>query len=137
LEKFATHPLLLVHISSGMTGMVWGAAAMIFRKSSARHALSGKIFVISRLTMAATAVCLAILKHQNDNIGGGILTFYLVATAWLTAKRRNGETSTFDWAAMIVPLARGTLLWIRGIQMVQAGSKEGALPVGMTFFWAL
>jgi uncharacterized membrane protein len=127
-------PLLLLHISAGMTGLVSGTAAMIFRKGSARHALAGKIFVVAMLTMAASATYLAIVKHQNDNIGGGILAFYLVATAWVTAKRRHGEASIFDWAAMLIPSALGILLWVRGIQMVQAGSKEGALPIGMTFF---
>jgi uncharacterized membrane protein len=127
-------PLLLLHISAGMTGLLSGAAAMIFRKGSARHAVAGKVFVAAMLTMAASATYLAMLKHQNDNVGGGILTFYLVATAWITARRRNGGTSILDWAAMLVPSALGILLWFRGIQMVQAGSKEGALPIGMTFF---
>jgi len=55
--------------------------------------------------MAAAAVYLALIKHQNDNIGAGILTFYLILTAWPTAKR-----------------------------MLQAGSQEGTLPVTMAFF---
>ena len=35
-------------------------------------------------------------KHQPNNSGGGILTLYLIGTAWLTARRRDGETSRFD-----------------------------------------
>jgi uncharacterized membrane protein len=73
-------PLLLLHISAGMIGMVSGAAAIIFRKGSARHALAGRVFVVAMLTMAASATYLAYLKDQPSNIGGGILTFYLVAT---------------------------------------------------------
>jgi hypothetical protein len=30
------------------------------------------------LTMGVLAVCLAIVKHQPNNIGGGILTVYLI-----------------------------------------------------------
>jgi hypothetical protein len=92
------------------------------------------VFVVSMLTMAASAVYLAALKHQNDNIGGGILTLYLVATAWVTAKRKDGETSVFDWFAMVVPLALGVGTWMSGIRMVQGGSQEGGLRVGMAFF---
>jgi hypothetical protein len=84
--------------------------------------------------MATTATYLAILKHQDSNIGGGILTFYLVTTAWLTARRRDGETSKVDWVVMLVPLALGILTWMQGVKMVQGGSKEGALRVGMAFF---
>jgi hypothetical protein len=45
------------------------------------------------------AVYLAIVRHQPNNIGGGILTFYPIVTAWLTARRRDGETSRFDGSA--------------------------------------
>ena len=127
-------PILLLHISAGMVGMVSGAAALILRKGSSRHALVGKVFVASMLTMAATATYLAILKHQDSNIGGGILTFYLVATAWLTARRKDGETSIFDWGALLVPVALGLLTWLQGVRMIQAGSQEGNFRVGMSFF---
>src|SRR5260370_11650259 len=100
-------PLLAFHISAGSVGILSGTAAMSFRKGSPRHALAGKVFVISMLTMAASAVYLAFLKHQINNFGGGILTFYLVGTAWLIARRRDGDTSIFDWATLLIPLAIG------------------------------
>jgi uncharacterized membrane protein len=74
-------PLLPVHITGGVLGILSGAAAMSFRKGSRRHVLAGKVFVIAMLTLAASAVYLAILKHQMNNVGGGILTFYLITTA--------------------------------------------------------
>jgi hypothetical protein len=108
---------------------------MSFRKGSPRHVLAGKVFVASMLTMATFAVYLAIVKHQPSNIGGGILTFYLVGTAWLTARRRDGETNRFDWIVLLVPLALGILTWVNGIQLVRSGaSSPDGVPVGMTFF---
>ena len=86
-------PILLVHILGGTLGLVSGTVAVMFRKGSRWHVLAGRVFVASMLTMGAAATYLAIIKHQNSNIGGGILTFYLVGTAWLTARRRDGETS--------------------------------------------
>jgi hypothetical protein len=127
-------PILLLHISAGMVGMFSGTAALIFRKGSPRHALAGTVFVASMLTMAATATYLAVVKHQSDNIGGGILTFYLIGSAWLTARRKEGETSLLDWFAMAVPLALGVLIWLSGIRMLQAGSPQGGFRVGMAFF---
>ena len=128
-------PLLPLHISAGIVGILSGAAAMSFRKGSARHALAGKVFVVAMLTLAASAVYLAVIKHQNNNIGGGILTFYLVATAWLTVKRRDGETSIFDWGALLIPLAAGIGGWISGLQVMHSptGPKDG-VPAGMHFF---
>jgi len=57
-------PLLPVHITGGVLGILSGTVAMIYRKGSPRHALAGKVFVASMLVMAATAVYLAVLRHQ-------------------------------------------------------------------------
>src|SRR6184192_4067321 len=86
-------PVLFFHICAGTSGLFSGAAALSFRKGSRWHVLAGRVFVGSMLAMAAGAVYLAIVKHQPNNIGGGIFTFYLILTAWLTARRADGETS--------------------------------------------
>jgi hypothetical protein len=128
-------PILIVHICGGSLGLLSGTAAMSFRKGSPRHVLAGRVFVASMLTMGAVAVYLAITRHQPNNIGGGILTFYLIGTAWLTARRRDGETSRFDWVVLLIPLALGILTWMIGIKVVRSGaSSQDGVPVGMTFF---
>src|SRR5580658_7154480 len=128
-------PVLLVHICAGTLGLLSGTTAMFFRKGSPRHVLAGRVFVVSMLTMAVLAVYLAITRHQPNNIGGGILTFYLIGTAWLTARRRDGETSRFDWVLFLIPLALGVFTWMNGIQVVRSGaSSQDGVPVGMSFF---
>jgi|SRR3984885_3279545 uncharacterized membrane protein len=128
-------PILLVHISGGTLGLLSGTAAMIFRKGSRRHALAGRIFVVAMLTMASLAVYIAVGRHEPSNIGGGIFTFYLIGTAWLTARRKDGETNRFDWVVLLIPLALGILTWMNGVSIVRSGvdSPDG-VPVGMTFF---
>ena len=128
-------PILIAHIFAGTLGLLSGTAAMSFRKGSPRHVLAGRIFVASMLTMAVLAVYLAIVRHQPNNIGGGILTFYLIGTAWLTARRRDGETSGLDWVVLLIPLALGILTWTNGLKVVRSGaSSQDGVPVGMTFF---
>jgi hypothetical protein len=128
-------PILMVHICAGTLGLLSGTAAMSFRKGSSRHVLAGKVFVASMLTMAVLAVYLAIERHQPTNIRGGILTFYLIGTAWLTARRRDGETSRFDWVVLLIPLALGILTWMNGLNVVRSGAfSQDGVPVGMTFF---
>jgi hypothetical protein len=128
-------PILVVHICGGTVGLLSGTAAMSFRKGSPRHVLAGRVFVASMLIMGALATYLAITRHQPSNIGGGILTFYLIGTAWLTARRRDGETSRFDWVVLLIPLAIGIFLWMIGIKVVRSGaSSQGGVPVGMIFF---
>src|SRR5712664_1301254 len=128
-------PILIVHICAGSLGLLSGTAAMSFRKGSPRHVLAGKVFVASMLTMAVVATYLAIVRHQPSNIGPGILTFYLIGTAWLTTRRRDGETSRLDWTALLIPLALGILTWMHGLKVVRSGaSSQDGVPVGMTFF---
>jgi uncharacterized membrane protein len=128
-------PIMLVHIAGGSVGLVSGTAAMVFRKGSPRHVLAGRIFVVAMLVMAAFAAYIAFVKNQPSNVGGGIFTFYLILTAWLTARRRPGATSRFDWLVMLIPLALGTLAWLGGIRILRSGAtSENGVPVGMTFF---
>ena len=128
-------PILIAHIFGGSLGLLSGTAAICFRKGSPRHVLAGRVFVASMLVMAVGAVYLGIVKHQPSNVGGGIFTFYLIGTAWLTAKRRDGETGRLDWAALLIPLTLGTLTWLNGINVVRSGaSSQDGVPVGMTFF---
>src|SRR5215467_6937014 len=117
-------PVLLVHIFGGTVGLLSGAAAMVFRKGSPRHVLAGKIFVVSMLTMGAAAAYLGIVRHQPGNVGGGIFTFYLILTAWLTARRSDGETSKLDWAPVLIPLVLGVLTWRNGIRVVRSGASS-------------
>ena len=128
-------PILIGHIFAGTLGLLFGTAAMLVRKGSRRHVLTGKFFVASMLTMAVAAVYLAIVRHQPNNIGGGILTFYLIGTGWLTARRGDAETSRFDWVVLLIPLTLGILTWMNGIKVVRSGaSSQDGVPVGMNFF---
>ncbi|MGC1450089.1 MAG: hypothetical protein WA830_08645 [Candidatus Sulfotelmatobacter sp.] len=127
-------PLLPVHISAGITGILSGAAALSFRKGSPRHVLAGKVFVIAMLTLGASAVYLALMKNQMGNVLGGTFAFYLVATAWATARRGDGETGIFDWAAMLIPLLVGIALLILGLELVYGHAKSPkGVPIGMYF----
>jgi len=100
-----TSPMLFLHICGGTLGLIAGAAAMIFRKGSRGHRLAGDVFVISMLTLGGTGAYMAMMKSQPGNVLAGTLTCYLVATAWMTAKRGEAETGIFDWGALLVILA--------------------------------
>src|SRR5438552_18718241 len=96
--------ILAVHICGGTLGLVSGAAALSFRKGSRRHALAGKVFVVSMLTMAVGATCLAIQKHEPANIGGGIHTVYMILTVRLTARVTDATTSKVGWVVLLIQL---------------------------------
>jgi len=128
-------PLLWVHIAGGAVGLLSGFLALALRKGSQRHRVVGRIFAVSMMCMGGAAAWLAFMKSQPSNVLGGTLTLYFVATAWVTVRRRAGETSKFDWMALLVPLAVGAILVTNGIQALNSptGAKYG-VPAGMHFF---
>lgn len=128
-------PLLVLHITAGTLGILSGFAAIFLRKGSRQHRVAGDVFVISMLAMSSSATCLAFMKHQMNNVFGGILTGYLVATAWMTARRRNLETGVFDWIALLVALAVGATIISYGVRVASnpAPPNDG-IPAGMYFF---
>ena len=121
-------PILIIHICGGVTGLVSGVAAMSFRKGSQRHRMAGNIFFIAMLTMASTAAYLG-------NVFGGASALYLVTTGWLTARRREGETTVFDWGVLLFGLAVGVPIMIDGLR-IASGSipPKPGVPVGMILF---
>jgi uncharacterized membrane protein len=121
-------PILIVHICGGVIGVLSGAAAMSFRKGTRRHRVAGNVFFVAMLVMGSSAVYLG-------NVVGGLLACYLVATAWLTARRREGEKNIFDWAAFLFAVALGGLLVIDGLRIISGTiPPKPGIPVGMILF---
>ena len=120
-------PLVVLHICAGTVGLLAGAAAMTFRKGSRPHGVAGNVFVIAMLSLSASGSYIGFVKSQTTNVVMGVLTFYLVGTAWATAKRRDGETGIFDWAALLVALALGAGLITYGFEAAYSltGLKYG------------
>jgi hypothetical protein len=128
-------PTLLLHIVSGTLGMLSGFVAVFLLKGSRRHGIAGNIFVVSMLVLSASGVYLATLKSQPGNILGGTVTFYLVATAWMTARRRAMETSVFDWAALLVVLVVAAIEITFGIEAaIDPTGLKYDYPPGPYFF---
>ena len=128
-------PLLFLHIAGGIVGLLSGTVAMVYRKGSREHRLAGDVFVVPMLTMGLCGSTLAAMKHQMNNVFGGLLTFYMITTAWSTGRRRNEQTSLLDWGAMVFATGLGCslltlgMLVARGVVAPQAG-----VPLGMYFF---
>lgn len=128
-------PILLFHICAGTVGVLSGFVAMFFRKGSPGHRAAGNAFFISMLSLSASGAYMAVMKSQATNVLAGALTFYLVATAWATARRRDEKMGIFDFGAILAALAIGAGYVTYGLGAAQSpmGSKDG-VPAGMLFF---
>lgn len=127
--------LLFLHIAGGMVGLLSGTVAMVYRKGWRGHRAAGNVFVVAMLIMGACGSTLALMKHQTNNVFGGLLTVYMITTAWLAGRRRDGETSVFDWGALVFGLAIGASLVTLGV-LVASGqaAPQAGVPLGMYFF---
>ena len=120
-------PLLLFHIITATIGLTAGVTAMCLRKGSPVHRRAGIVFSIAMLSMSASGAVLAELKTQTINVLVGLLTFYLVATAWLSGRRVQTAARSVDWAALLFGSVVGASLVTCGVQAANSptGLKDG------------
>jgi len=124
-----TFPLFL-HIASGTAGILSGFAASFLRKGSRRHGVAGNVFVLSMLLLSSTGTYMAMLRHEPGNVMGGILTFYMVVTACVTARREGTGTGLMDWGGLFVVLTLAACELTYGTQaaLSPTGMKAGYPP---------
>jgi hypothetical protein len=127
----AAATILFLHIAGGAFGIVSGMAALAVRKGRRLHALAGRVFFVSMLVMASIGALVAPFLVALDGSPkwfdsiAGYFTFYLVATGWMTVRRKAGTIGRFEVAAFVyaATLAAMTIL---------LGMRAAGLPGGAT-----
>jgi hypothetical protein len=103
-------PVLIIHIGAGSLGILSGFATIVAAKGERLHRAFGTVFFISMLTMAALAAYLALFQPPiypgaapaSATVPVALLTFYLVATGWMTARRTERGIGALDYGALVV-----------------------------------
>lgn len=95
----------LFHVAAGSAGLIAGAAALSVRKGGRLHAKAGTAFFAAMLAMAGTGAAIAASISERGTAVIGLFTCYLVATSWMTARRRDGLAGGFERAGLAVALA--------------------------------
>jgi hypothetical protein len=128
-------PILLLHIWSAILGLVFGYTALFLRKGSRPHRWTGNVFFVSMLIMSSSGAYMAVFVKPNmGNVFGGVLTFYLVATGWLTVIRKEREAGLVEFALLLVAFAQGISGLLFGWEAASSatGLKDG-YPAPMYF----
>ena len=129
--------LRYTHISMGMVGLVSGAVSMSLRKGSRPHLLAGNVFFVSMLIMSGAGAFIAAFLNPNmGNVMGGLLAFYLTATAWMTVRREPGETGRTEIALASLALTTAAAGIAFAIQAANSPthSLNGYAPVFYVIF---
>ena len=94
--------LLPIHIVAGLIAIGSGFTAAFVVKGMKVHRKSGMIFVYSMLTLSLTGAAIATIRSQPANIIGGLISFYLVITGFLTVRPRAEEFPWVDATMMVL-----------------------------------
>jgi uncharacterized membrane protein len=128
--------VILFHICGAVIGLISGFMTMMFRKGSGLHAVAGTVFFVSMLCMSSSAVYIAtFLRPNKGNVLVAVLTFYLVATAWVTARRREAKVGVFDRIGFLVVAANGVSGIIWGLQAVRSPAGGNGFPAPAYFIF--
>lgn len=119
-----TNPILIAHVAGGLVAILAGAVAVIARKGGPVHVRAGTWFAASMLILGITAAILEPFRTPEPGSPiPALLVCYFVATSWVTARRRDGTTSTFEIIACALALgAAAAIAW--------GGFKGATTPVG-------
>jgi hypothetical protein len=99
-----------LHIAGGLIALASGTAAIAGRKGSALHASAGTWFCAAMLVLGVTAAILEPLRKVPGSPVGGIMVCYFVLTAWMTARRREGEAGWIEKIACAAALGTAVLM---------------------------
>lgn len=125
--------ILGLHIAGGAIALLAGTAAVVARKGGTLHARMGTGFCVSMLVLGITAAMLSPFKSPPESPIGGIMVCYFVATAWMTARRRDAVSGWFEKISAAAILAIAALIVAGGVEAALVpGARSGPPgPVGL------
>jgi hypothetical protein len=133
--RLGADALLYAHIGGGTVGLLSGTVALVSAKGGRLHRFAGNIFWGAMLVMSGIGGAVAPLLQDRISTVAGFVTFYLIFTGWLTARRRQG-VSPFEIAglgvAFIGLVATLTLAWMAA--QTPEGTLDGSPPQAFYIF---
>jgi uncharacterized membrane protein len=124
---------LVAHIAAGGVGILSGFVALSAAKGGRLHRKSGIVFVCAMLTMSLMGAMMAVVRNvaPATNAPVGLLTAYLVITAFTTVRPASAGSRRLDLGLMFLASAVGLLLCTFGVEAF--ASPKGKL-YGMPAF---
>ena len=125
---------LAFHVAMGLIGLVSGFIAITVRKGGKWHRRSGNVFVYAMIAMGITAAAIAVYEGA-PTVVGGVLTAYLVFTAYTAVKPLPGDTRRIDVGlAMLAFTIAAAQFTYAFVAFGRPGHQMGGVPAGMMFF---
>lgn len=130
--------LLYLHIAGGTFGILSGIVAIAAQKGSPVHRAAGKVFFGSMFIAYAIGAGVApfLETGQRPNFVAGVLSLYLLVTAWQTVRISRIAPGAFEYAGLMISLgitALGLLFMYMGANS-PTGTIDGSPPQAFILF---
>ena len=109
MEAFNTISLYL-HIISGHLALGFGLAAMILKKGSRKHKISGKIFFYSMLGVSFTGISMSIIKDIPFLLHIAIFVFYQNYAGFRAIKNKTLKPNFLDLLVLFAAVINGVFM---------------------------
>jgi uncharacterized membrane protein len=130
--------LIPFHIAGGTAALIAGAVALFLaRKGAKLHAQAGTAFFVAMLVLGGTGTLIAAAEPERGTAIIGLITCYLVATSWRTARRRDGIAGRPELAGLAVATILAVVMLSLGLIGVAApNGRVDSLPAVVHFPFA-
>jgi hypothetical protein len=120
------------HVVAGAIAILSGFIALFVRKGSRVHRKSGLIFAGAMIVMSLSGAMLAIGRLGVEvNVPAGLVTAYLVVTAFLTVQPPSNRTHTMERGAMFAAFGVGAAAIVLGFSAIGRGYACFGVPALM------
>lgn len=110
-----------IHITAGLLSLLAGFIALGATKGAPLHRKAGLAFVVAMAVMTSSAWISAMYLNPNrGNVIAAMLTFYFVATAFLTVKRKVVEARTLITGLMLLAFATSARAFQLGFEALDS-----------------
>jgi hypothetical protein len=120
------------HVVAGAIAILSGFIALFVRKGSRVHRKSGLIFAGAMIVMSLSGAMLAIGRLGVEvNVPAGLVTAYLVVTAFLTVQPPSTRTHAMERGAMFAAFGVGAAAIVLGFSAIGRGYAGFGVPALM------
>lgn len=102
--------ILFVHIFFGFMALFFGLFAIISKKGSKVHRLTGKIFFVSMLCVALTAVLISLVKNIYFLLMISLFSFYQNYMGYRSVRNKTLRPSLLDWSVLLMAVINGIFM---------------------------
>lgn len=125
--------LLAFHVAMGVIALTAGMIAIGARKGGVRHRQAGVVFVHAMIANGLSAA--AISAYQGEPMTGGLLTVYLVFTAYTALRPMTAVGRRVGAILMVLAFTFAAFTYHGALTaMGNPGNQLDGVPAGMLFF---